>query len=108
MQAGQPEDRAWDNQEKELVMTVTIEFPPDVEADLLAQARAEGLDVAGYVRNLVQKQIFIGNTAAKSTLVEELTPEEWTRRFKEWAHSHDHDNLPPLSDYAVSRDSMYD
>ena len=83
-------------------MIVTIELPPDIEAGLLAQA--EGLDVAGYVRNLVQKQI----ASAQSPLVEELTPEEWIRRFKEWAHGHDHDNLPPLSDYAVSRDSMYD
>ena len=38
-------------------MTVTIELPPDIEAGLLAQARAEGLDVANYVRNLIRKQI---------------------------------------------------
>jgi hypothetical protein len=38
-------------------MTVTIEVPPDIEAGLLAQAGAEGLDVADYVRNLVRKEI---------------------------------------------------
>jgi hypothetical protein len=38
-------------------MTVTIELPADIEAGLLAQAQAEGLDVADYVRNLVQKEI---------------------------------------------------
>jgi len=38
-------------------MTVTIELPPDIEAGLLAQAQAEGLDVADYVRNLVRKEI---------------------------------------------------
>jgi hypothetical protein len=38
-------------------MTVTIELPPDIEAGLLAQAHAEGLDVADYVRNLVERQV---------------------------------------------------
>jgi hypothetical protein len=38
-------------------MTLTIELPPDIEAGLLAQAQAEGLDVADYVRNLVRKEI---------------------------------------------------
>ena len=89
-------------------MTVTIELPPDIEVGLLTQARAEGLDVADYVRNLLQKQITGANASARSKFVEELTPEEWVRRFPEWAHCHDHDNLPLLLDYAVSRDSMYD
>lgn len=30
-------------------MTLTIEFAPEVEAGLLAQAQAEGMDVADYV-----------------------------------------------------------
>jgi hypothetical protein len=34
-------------------MTVTIELPPDIEAGLLAQARAEGMNVSDYVQNLV-------------------------------------------------------
>jgi hypothetical protein len=42
---------------EELFMTVTIELPPDIEAGLLAQAQAEGLDVADYIRNLVRKEI---------------------------------------------------
>jgi hypothetical protein len=89
-------------------MTVTLNLPPDIEAGLLAKAQAEGLDVADYVRDLVQEQISAANAFAQSKRVDELTPEEWMSRFNEWAHSHDHDNLPLLSDYAVSRDSMYD
>jgi hypothetical protein len=90
-------------------MTFTIELPPDIEAGLLARAQAEGLDVSRYVQNLVRSQI-----AAKAALVaglsdpDDLSPEEWVREFKAWAHSHDADNLPILSDEAISRDSIYD
>lgn len=35
------------------------------------------------------------------------TPEERARAFREWAENHDQ-NTPLLSDYAVSRESMYD
>ena len=38
-------------------MTVTIDFPPDIEASLFAQAQAQGLEVADYVRNLVRKDV---------------------------------------------------
>jgi hypothetical protein len=83
MLAGQPEDRAmqgcnpsaeleagaggpWKHgrhlpfleiMKVDLVMTVTIDFPPDIEAGLFAQARAQGIDVADYVRNLVRKDV---------------------------------------------------
>jgi hypothetical protein len=38
---------------------------------------------------------------------ETATPEEWSRAFRAWADSHER-NTPLLSDYAVSRESMYD
>ncbi len=38
---------------------------------------------------------------------ETATPSERARAFREWAASHDR-NTPLLSDYAVSRESMYD
>ncbi len=38
---------------------------------------------------------------------ETATPEEWVRAFQEWASCHALDS-PLLSDYAVSRESMYD
>ncbi|MEA5507982.1 hypothetical protein VB735_33855 [Halotia wernerae UHCC 0503] len=38
---------------------------------------------------------------------ETATAEEWVTAFREWAASHRHD-APPLSDYAVSRSSMYE
>lgn len=38
---------------------------------------------------------------------ETATASEWVTAFQKWATSHRH-NAPPLSDYAVSRESMYD
>ena len=38
---------------------------------------------------------------------ETATPEEWVRAFRAWASGHER-NTPLLSDYAVSRESMYD
>lgn len=38
---------------------------------------------------------------------ETATPEEWIVEFRAWADSHER-NTPILSDYAVSRESMYD
>ena len=52
-------------------MTITIELPPDREAGLLAQSRAEGLDVADYVRNLVRKEI-AANVHAESQPVQPI------------------------------------
>lgn len=43
----------------------------------------------------------------KETPSYKTTPEERARAFREWAESHDR-NTPLLSDYAVSRESIYD
>ncbi|NMG11266.1 hypothetical protein DP117_32115 [Brasilonema sp. UFV-L1] len=34
------------------------------------------------------------------------TASEWVKAFLEWAVNHHH-NVPPLCDYALSRESMY-
>ncbi|AFZ28313.1 hypothetical protein Cylst_6534 (plasmid) [Cylindrospermum stagnale PCC 7417] len=43
---------------------------------------------------------------AERPLYETATPFELSQAFREWADSHDR-NTPLLSDYAVSRESMY-
>ncbi len=84
-------------------MTVTLNLPPQVEQAYLAEAQARGLPVEE-----VMQETLVTARRPYPVEAEQLSPEEWMRHFKEWAHSHDHDNLPVLSDYAVSRDSMYD
>jgi hypothetical protein len=89
------------------LVTVTIELPPEIEAGLLEQAQAEGLDVNHFVQNLVRNRI------ATSTMItpsgpDELSPEEWVRELNAWSQSHAHDNLPVLSDEAISREWIYE
>lgn len=38
---------------------------------------------------------------------ETATAQEWVKAFREWAANHHH-NAPPLGDYALSRESMYE
>lgn len=35
------------------------------------------------------------------------TPEEWSQAFREWSNSHSPRNAPPLSDEAISRETIY-
>jgi hypothetical protein len=90
-------------------MTVDLELPPDIEAGLLAQAQAQGLDVSRYVQNLLREQVLArANTTAASHPAYDLPPEEWIREFRAWAHSHTADNFPILSDEAIGRESIYE
>ena len=82
-------------------MTVILDLPPQVEQAYLAAARARGLQLAELVREVLVASQPVAGPA-------DLTPEEWLREFRVWAHSHDRDNLPMLSDEALSRDSVYE
>jgi hypothetical protein len=82
-------------------MTVTVDLPPGVEQAYLAAAQARGVPLVDLVREVVIASQPVGPTST-------LTPEEWVHDFKAWAHSHDEDNLPLLSDEEISRDSIYD
>ncbi len=80
-------------------MTVTLKLKPEVEAGLLAQAQASGMSVEEYVVLLVEGTVL-------PALRNRLSPEEWAAAFEAWsAH---HRPTSPLSDYAVSREAMYE
>jgi hypothetical protein len=88
-------------------MTVTIELPPDLEAGLLAQAQAQGLDVSDYVQSLVRGHLIArANTAMTSRAAYELSPDEWMHQFDAWTKSHV-DNTVVLPDEAMERKSIY-
>jgi hypothetical protein len=79
-------------------MTLTLELPPDLEAGLVAHARAEGLSPELFVQHLLRDQVSV-------PLPDEMTP---AQRAQAWL-----DSViglpwtPPLSDEAISRESMY-
>ena len=46
-------------------------------------------------------------TTEEKPFYEVATPEEWARELRAWAASHD-PSIPPLSDEAMSRESIYE
>lgn len=84
---------------KEEAVTVTLNFKPEIEAGLLAQAQANGMTVEEYVLSTVEGAVL---PETQKT----LSPEQRAAAFESW--SSNHRATPPLSDYAVSREAMYD
>jgi hypothetical protein len=82
-------------------MTVTLELSPEVEEQLEAQARESGLSLKDYLEKRVEEMI------SASELQPAKTPEERVRLWQELPNSHGDIKAPPLSDYAVSRESIY-
>ena len=80
-------------------MTVTLNLKPEVEAGLLAQAQISGMTVEANLLSMVEGAVL---PAAPST----LSPEQRADAFEAW--STNHRVTPPLSDYAVSREAMYE
>ena len=80
-------------------MTVTLNLKPELEAGILAQARAGGMTVEEYLLSVVESAVLPITQPA-------LSNEERAAAFEAWAAGHR--PTPPLSDYAVSRDSMYE
>jgi hypothetical protein len=82
-------------------MTITISLGPELEAGLFAQAQANGKTVEQYVLSMVEGAVSPGIGRA-------LSPLERAEAFEKWSASHPATPTPPLSEYAVSRESMYD
>ena len=79
-------------------MTVTIELPAEIEMGLLSQASAEGLPVPIFVQRLIREQFPVGletftNAAERAAA--------WRESVLGLPHT------PPLSDEAISRESIY-
>ncbi len=79
-------------------MTITLNLKPEIEAYLLAQARAIGVTLEEYLLSIIEGSAPVpANTSS---------PAERAAAFEAWAASHK--PTPPLSDYSVSRESMYE
>ncbi|MDX6306888.1 MAG: hypothetical protein QOI77_3857 [Blastocatellia bacterium] len=79
-------------------MTVTLK--PDLEEEMKARADAEGLSTEEFVNRELEKLVASASAGSK------LTPEERSRLWEEFLEQFSVDG-PPLSDYAVSRESIY-
>lgn len=80
-------------------MTVTLNLNPELEAGLLAQAQATGMTVEAYVQSVVEGAVL-------PTIQETSSAEERAAAFEAWSRGHR--RTLPLSDYAVSREGIYE
>jgi hypothetical protein len=78
-------------------MTVTLKLKPEIEAGLLAQARASGMTLEEYLVHVVEGAVFSEKQA--------LPPEQRAMAFEAWSARHR--STPALTDHAVSREAMY-
>lgn len=79
---------------------MTVNLKPDLEEELAARARAEGLSIEEFVNRELERVV------ASSSPTSKLTPQERVHLWREFLASHTVGG-PPLSDYAVSRESIY-
>ncbi len=79
---------------------MTITLKSELEEELAARAKAVGLTTEEFVNRVLQKLMTYEKPAA------ELSAEERARILEDWIANHSVGG-PPLSDYAVSRESIY-
>ena len=76
-------------------MSVTIDLPPDTEARLAAQAAELGVPLTQHLRHLLEEH---ASKPRRKTLEE---------RVKLWRDVSGLPDTEPLSDEAISRESIY-
>ena len=80
-------------------MTVTLNLGPEMEAGLFAQAEASGMAVEAYLVTVVEGVVL-------PAVQKSLSAEERARAFEAWSLGHK--ATTPLTDYAVSREALYE
>jgi hypothetical protein len=78
-------------------MTLTIDLKPEIEARLSALAAAQGVDLAQLVERLLENQ-----------LPAMTAPLSIAQRVALWRTLPNLPSRPPLSDEAMSRESIYE
>jgi hypothetical protein len=81
-------------------MTVTLELKPEVEERIVAEAKARGMSVEEYIQQELEDKSMAPDPSA-------LPVSDWLQKWNEWLGSHDYIKAPPLSDEAISRESIY-
>ncbi len=82
----------------EALVTITLELPPDLEARFVAEAKAQGVPIGEIIKNCLVHHA--------PPVRKELSAEEVDRGLEEAADLIP-EGIPPLSDKAMSRESIY-
>jgi len=85
-------------------MTLTIDLPPALEERLQEESAREGLPAEEYARRVLEERLLPGGAEVASR---NGVNEQRLQVFNEWVGSHAGHLAPPLSEEAVSRESIY-
>lgn len=80
-------------------MTVTLELKPEVEAHLVAQAKAQNVSVEEYIQGLLE------SLAGTESTFNTRTPEERAKAWEKWVAGHGA-GIPVILD--DSREAIYE
>ncbi|MBE9075878.1 hypothetical protein IQ241_00955 [Romeria aff. gracilis LEGE 07310] len=85
-------------------MTVKLDLSTEMEARLIVQAAAKGVSVEQYLHSLIETDL-LAETEQPVDLIE--ANEEWVNLLETFCNNPALANVPPLSDEAISRESIY-
>ena len=80
---------------------MSLKVKPDIEARIVALAQASGVSVEEFLQRMIEEKTGEANVAATSPLSPAERVAVWRESVKSLPHT------PPLSDDAVSRESIY-
>ncbi len=89
-------------------MADVIELEVEVDENGELRLTKEQLGAEPHKRYKVRAEPVVQDKRHLGPLWESMTPEERLQDFREWAARFQDDKAPALSDWAVSRDSIYD
>ncbi|MFL6213030.1 MAG: hypothetical protein ACJ74J_03955 [Blastocatellia bacterium] len=78
------------------------ELTPALAKEILEAAATRGISVETFLQDVISSQV--GDVEPEAL---PLSPQERMKLWQEWVDSHSFIKAPPLSDYAVSRESIY-
>ena len=85
-------------------MTITLQFKPEVEARLIAQAAAKGLSLDTYLESVIEESLI---NQKQTSFYQTATDQEWNSALMDLINSASFTVAPPLADTAVDRESIY-
>ena len=86
-------------------MTVTLNIAPEVEADLLAEARSAGLPLDQFISRHLESLAQTGTPRDRTRGDEIVKSDHWGKEFDEWLDSFP--QSPVLSEEALKRENWY-
>jgi hypothetical protein len=88
---------------KENPIMITLNLNPELENKIQEEAKLKGLTLEQYLQDIIEQTL--KNQPQKSSQI--LEYEEWERKLTNFINRPSNINAQPLSDEAISRESIY-